>query len=38
MPVVLHRAAPTVIGFKNGARFGYALHRWHDSRSRRREP
>ena len=27
MPVVLHRAEPAVIGFKNGAGFGYALHR-----------
>ncbi len=27
VPVVLHRAAPAVIGFKNGAGFGYPLHR-----------
>jgi hypothetical protein len=26
VPVVFHRAAPAVIGFKNGAGFGYALH------------
>jgi hypothetical protein len=27
VPMVPHRAAPTVVGFKNGAGFGDALHR-----------